>query len=642
MTFTSFNPIQLPQVENSSGNNQLTIKQGQVFHGTIKKLYPDQTAEVQIGNHKMIAKLEVPLKAGDSYFLQVKSVAPQIELSLVSNTTGSPSVQAQINQLIESMNLPKSQDVQQLLNFFIKNEIPIIKEQLQEAIQWIKTLPQGVQKEEALLALQKMINDKLPFQQNVFHALIFGAKTSGILQDINAFTLAMEKDTSLPNEVKTTISNMLQKIATPMEGEIGGEVLKRAIQTLQNHNVNVETRLAMLNLLKNANILPKHATLENWQMTSFNQITEQSNTISQQSNQFTQQSSQLGQFQYASQIVQKLFTANEANIEQTIENVKNWVQNQPLTQDQKSILLNLLNNFQNGVKDRASIEQFARLFHQKLIEVFSAQGNNQLFSADKNEITMKEQLLSLLKQTDGQKGLHSQFLDLVSQSNDKAHAAIQNALTQSEQFLQSAFDGKAVHFALKTILKTFGISYEAGLQSQDVEAISNSLKPQLLSLMQNNEVAQNVKDSAEVLLARLNGMQLASGEQNHQYQLIMQVPLQFFGKKMDATVQWNGRMMENGKIDANYARILFYLNMETLEETVIDMQVQNRIVTIQVYNENTNLEHFAEPFIKSLKEGLGKHNYHLSGIFFKQFQNPEQKENKKKEVVEHSGVDIRI
>lgn len=647
MTFTSFNPIQLPQVENNSGNNQLTIKQGQVFHGTIKKLYPDQTAEVQIGNHKMIAKLEAPLKAGDSYFLQVKSVTPQIELSLVSNTTGSLSTQAQINQLIESMNLPKSQEVQQLLNFFIKNEIPIVKEQLLDAIQWIKNLPQGVQKQEAFLALQKMINDKLPFQQNVFHALIFGAKTSGILQDIEAFSLAMEKDMSLPNEVKTTISNLLQKIATPMEGEIGGEVLKRAIQTLQNKNMNTETRLAMLNLLKDANILPKHATLENWQTTSFNQIAQQPNTLSQETNQINQQPNQISQQtdqlgQYASQIVQKLFTANGANIEQTIENVKNWVQNQPLTQDQKSALLNLLNHFQNGVKDRTSIEQFARMFHEKLIDVYLENGNNQLFSTDKNGITMKEQLLSLLKHTNGHEELHAHFLDLVRQSNDKSHVAIQNSLTQSEQLVQSTFDGKAVHFALKTILKSFGISYEAGLQNLDVEVVSNSLKPQLLSLMQNSEISQNVKDSAEVLLARLNGMQLASGEQNHQYQLIMQVPLQFFGKKMDATVQWNGRMMEDGKIDANFARILFYLNMETLEETVIDMQVQNRIVTIQVYNENTNLEHFADPLIKTLREGLGKLNYHLSGIFFKQFQKPEQKENKKKEAVEHSGVDIRI
>lgn len=629
MTFTSFNTVQLNQIENNTANQPLAIKQGQVFHGTIKKLYPDQTAEVQIGNHKMIAKLEVPLKAGDSYFLQVKSVNPQIELSLISNTTANISPQEQISQLIESMNLPKSADVQQLLKFFIKNQIPIVKEQLQEAIQWFKNLPQGVSKQEALLALQKMIDNKMPFQQNVFQSLIFGLKTSGILQNIESFTTHLNQEETIPNEVKMAITSTLQKVSTPLEGEMGGQLLKRAIQTLQNNIVNTETKLAMLNLLKEANILPKSATLQNWQTESFSQITNQPNQLNH----------------HASQIVQMLSSSNEVNINQTIESAKVLIQNQQLLQqNQKNELLNLLNRFQNITKDSKSIEQFARVFHQKLIEVFSENTNNQLFSIDKNGVTAKEHLLSLLKQPDGKEQLHSNFINLIKHSNESNDPIIQRVYNEAEQVVQSALDGKAMQYALRTVLKSLGLSYEAMIQKSDIETIANTLKPQLLSLVQNSEVSQNVKDSAEVLLSRFNGMQLASNMENHQHQLIMQVPLQFFGKKIDATVQWNGRMKDDGKIDANFARILFYLNMETLEETVIDMQVQNRIVTIQLYNHTPNLEQFAEPLKKSLKEGLSQHNYHLSGIFFKQFKgnDNEQTENKKKEVVEHVGVDIRI
>ena len=60
---------------------------------------------------------------------------------------------------------------------------------------------------------------------------------------------------------------------------------------------------------------------------------------------------------------------------------------------------------------------------------------------------------------------------------------------------------------------------------------------------------------------------------------------------MDATLQWNGRMKDNGKIDANYARVLFYLQMASMQETVIDMQVQNRVVTVTVFNENWKFNH---------------------------------------------------
>ena len=67
-----------------------------------------------------------------------------------------------------------------------------------------------------------------------------------------------------------------------------------------------------------------------------------------------------------------------------------------------------------------------------------------------------------------------------------------------------------------------------------------------------------------MLLGRMNGLQILSGENGPQHQLLMQVPLEFLGKKMDATLEWNGRMKEDGKIDSDFARIMFYLNLETL------------------------------------------------------------------------------
>lgn len=69
MTSASFNPIQIDRAAIQQSQS-LSLKQGQVFHGTIKKLYPDQMAEIQIGNQKLFAKLETPLKAGDSHFFR--------------------------------------------------------------------------------------------------------------------------------------------------------------------------------------------------------------------------------------------------------------------------------------------------------------------------------------------------------------------------------------------------------------------------------------------------------------------------------------------------------------------------------------------------------------------------------------------
>ncbi len=111
MNYTSFNPIQTQQT-NIAQNQPLTLKQGQVLHGTIKKLYPDQIAEIQVGGHKLLAKLETPLKAGDSHFFQVTGISPQAELKVVSGPmNASNSMSQQIQQLLDSMNLPKTAEM---------------------------------------------------------------------------------------------------------------------------------------------------------------------------------------------------------------------------------------------------------------------------------------------------------------------------------------------------------------------------------------------------------------------------------------------------------------------------------------------------------------------------------------------------
>ena len=140
-------------------------------------------------------------------------------------------------------------------------------------------------------------------------------------------------------------------------------------------------------------------------------------------------------------------------------------------------------------------------------------------------------------------------------------------------------------------------------------------------------------------------MQLLSGENGHQHQLVMQIPLEFFGRQMDATLQWNGRMGKDGKIDANFARVLFYLDMTSLRETVIDMQVQNRIVTITIFNEDHELGMLAKSLEQSLRAGLGEKEYQLSGLFVKQFEKalPQRvTENSKKISGQRDGVDIRV
>lgn len=78
-----------------------------------------------------------------------------------------------------------------------------------------------------------------------------------------------------------------------------------------------------------------------------------------------------------------------------------------------------------------------------------------------------------------------------------------------------------------------------------------------------------------------------------------------------------GKKNKDGKLDPDYCRILFYLDLKNLKEVVVDMQVQNRIVTLLIMSDNPELKTIASPLLSNLKEGLQQIRYQLSSVQFK-------------------------
>ena len=341
-------------------------------------------------------------------------------------------------------------------------------------------------------------------------------------------------------------------------------------------------------------------------------------------------------------------TAKPEESAQMLQNVRTFIQNETLlTNEQKAQLNQLVNRFAQLPQNKQTMEVFVRQLNEQLLKAFSTNNESRLFTQNEASLSTKDQILSLLRTDTTLANNDAMLRTLVRVSAESTQPSIQTAFTQAEAQVQNAVDSKAMEQALKTVLKGLGISYESALSNKagDIQTLAQQLKPQLLSLLQEPQIPSALRDSAEMLMARMNGMQLLSGENGHQHQLIMQVPLDFFGKQMDATLQWNGRMGKDGKIDANFARVLFYLNMESLKETVIDMQVQNRIVTITIFNEDPQLNLLAEPLKQSLKSGLFDKEYHLSGVFIKNFAQSTAKNVTKKsqnDIENTNSVDIRI
>src|SRR5699024_8952454 len=109
---------------------------------------------------------------------------------------------------------------------FMKEQTPIAKEQLIQAEAWLKNLS-GPEKQQALVALTKMVELKMTFTNEVFSALMNGQKTSGMTSSLQQIATLLQHDTSLPADMRQTMLGQINQLAKPFATETGGVMLAK-------------------------------------------------------------------------------------------------------------------------------------------------------------------------------------------------------------------------------------------------------------------------------------------------------------------------------------------------------------------------------------------------------------------------------
>lgn len=637
----------------------LALKEGQMVHGQIKQLFPGQKAEIQIGNQSMVAQLEVPMKAGDSYYFQVSSVKPELELKIIAGPTSSTQgTGQQLNKLMEAMQLPKSNEMTQLLNFAMKNKMPITRETLIQAEALLKNVPTSG-RAEALQAIQKIVELKLPMTEMNFRSLISAQSKEGLNAVLTSLRASLLNDTTVSADVKNLISTALEKVAKPFAQATGNALLANSLVNLLEKSGSAESRFATVQLLKSVGILPERTSLANLpqvltsMITNETSMTKNTTTTLQQT---VQNEGIVGASQSTTQKMGEITTVLRqisptslnatTSLASQLENLKTLVKDETsLTSANKAILNSLVDQVSNTKKTTESVARFVQQFNEVLVRITAENSLASPFAPSGKEEAIKQPLLALLSQ--GNTTVDSRQLTALAQAAERSgNLEVQKLLQLAEGTVATAVEGKAMKEAMQTVMRSLGLNYEAALlgKDPDIARLAETLKPQLLDLMQNSAVSQIIRDGAEAVVSRMNGPLLMSGENGVQHQLVMQVPLEFFGKRIDATLEWNGRMKEGGKIDPDFARILFYLDLHSLKKTVIDMQVQNKVVSVTVFNASHTIKTIGTPMVGKLKEGLNQSGYKLSGVFFKDFQSDKKETPDTSEEIKtnRQGVDFRI
>ncbi|NMO96136.1 hypothetical protein HII30_10185, partial [Paenibacillus lemnae] len=165
----------------------------------------------------------------------------------------------------------------------------------------------------------------------------------------------------------------------------------------------------------------------------------------------------------------------------------------------------------------------------------------------------------------------------------------------------------------------------AALAHTEAAELQESIKGLLLQLSTADELPLSFRDAAQQVLQHLTGQQLLLNTDRTApfAQITMFIPLHGPDGEQTASVQIQSKRGRKGELDHTNCRLWFDLDMKTLGHTVIDVQVVDRIVSIQMKNDQPWAQELFASQRQTLAgavEGIG---YQLLSIKTTPFPEPE-------------------
>ncbi|MTW86650.1 hypothetical protein F3157_13415 [Virgibacillus dakarensis] len=564
------------------------LRQGQIIQGKVLHLYPNNKAQIQIGTQKMIAQLEASLTIGETYHFQVQATDDIIRLKVLGDKVKSNMTDNVMN-LLKQLGLKATKQNKALIQILMTEKIPFDKEQITKAFQLIDNTENKIP---ARQVIKEIIATKLPLTDSIFQAL-YTKSTSGFSERINALLLQLKQDTNMALQQLS----LIERLTALTDGTNRQNVLVKHIITEVNRNSPTFFQFA-----KAAGFLDTTVNFATWkaEWTGFEKQYNNGKGLSlpfhlddgsilrmlEQSN-----SRRFGK------VVQPFLQKWTDAIHQALQ------KNKPLTQNEFTVLKQEINEIvlpSLTDKQARHIKQPVQNNPESLRTFLSF-----LTAASTDQLDPKLELLLTNM-------IRNRYVTL---SNPR------------EQFLTQ----------IRQVLQFTGLDYENQLVTKDQ---TMTVKAMLLQLLHNSDGITH--ERAQQLLHFINGLQLNSVHESANFiQASLLLPGEKLGLNQDLQLEFAGKKTETGEISADYCRVLFYLDLAHLNETVIDMNVQKRSVAITIYNDHSALNAQTNALKPMLKAGLEKLDYHLSTVSVKPLS---QKEKAKANSSFYStqGVDFRI
>lgn len=201
---------------------------------------------------------------------------------------------------------------------------------------------------------------------------------------------------------------------------------------------------------------------------------------------------------------------------------------------------------------------------------------------------------------------------------------------------------------LQVVQKWFqksGLLHERNLLKDPLQVTqTETLKSNIITLKQNLEslgLPESISLKAEQALNKLTSQQIQNIPANeHLHQFVLQIPLGQNEIPREISIRWEGKKQNGQSLDPDHCRMVFWLEMKNLKDIAVDVQIQNRILSLKVFSGHPQIENLSKAFLPSLKKSLSEMNYTLTSITFAQEQKNEIKTPESN--TGYKGMDLRI
>ncbi|SIS37699.1 hypothetical protein [Salimicrobium flavidum] len=611
-----------------------SLNAGKVINGKVTELLPGNKAIVDIGGRQVNARLETSLTKGGNYLFQVQAQKNPVHLKVVSNEAkGNETVSLQ--KWMQAHGIKVNSQTMAFAKSLMDKQIPFNAQELKQAFSILQSSKNPL----TSTVLKEMFERQLPIRTSVFQALSAGKQNQlGAL-----FGQLSNRGNPFPPATRAAalLSSIVPSAGRGNFPQVAGQKLSNEVQ-----NDNRQS----FQLLKQAGALPPSETFGNFKSKVILQNMAGSSTGSPPGADTLMRNMQgavapQNDHRVASQSsLQRLFPVTAAfsfsenkslMAEGTAEKIQGLFRQQaPLSGSEQQQLSRWSGQFSrifqsdgNAKPSPALLQSFVNN-HQQLTE----QGS---FSKLMTALTgaEKSSVQKMLGQISGEaaKSVHS---NSGQTSNGTMVRMMEGAVARIDQALQSQVPSslqktltewtalsqretplpvqERLLLQVKAFQQLSGLDDEAVLR-QNNSSPESSMKSGLLSLI--TDLSASKGEAGRNMLHFFNSMQMtASQENSHSLQFTLQFPGQLLETEKDIHVNVDGRKSEDGTIDPDHCHILFYLDLQSLKETVIDMQVQNRGVQVTVFNENEELTGIADGFEEKLQKGLENAGYSLVSL----------------------------